>query len=55
MMAFFCVFVSLLIIILIFHGRTLRKFNLLREPTEDGIDVVSGARDSQFSVDKLSG
>ena len=54
-MAFFCVFVSLLIIILIFHGRTLRKFNLLREPTEDGTDVVAGARDSELSEDKMSG
>ena len=53
-MAFFCVFVSLLIIILIFQGRTLRKFNLLREPTEDGVDVVAGARDSEFSLDKVS-
>lgn len=54
-MAFFCAFVSLLIIILIFQGRNLRKFNLLREPTEDGVDVVAGERDSESSVDKLSG
>lgn len=54
-MAFFCVFVSLLIILLIFQGRTFRDFNLLREPTEDGVDVVAGARDSESSVDKLEG
>ncbi len=54
-MAFFCVFVSLLIIILIFQGRTLREFNLLHEPTEDGVNVVAGARDSESGGDKSLG
>ena len=39
-MAFICVFVSVFIITLIFQGPTLRKFNLVREVTEDGVDLT---------------
>ena len=43
-MAFICVFVSILIVILVFKGRTLRQFNLVSEVTEDGVDLVTEKR-----------
>lgn len=50
-MAFICIFVSILIVVLIFKGHTLRRFNLVSEPTEDGVDLTtnrSGSIEAQI-------
>jgi len=40
-MAFICVFVSILIVVLIFKGQALRRFNLISGSTEDGVDLIA--------------
>lgn len=45
-MALICLSVSVLIVILIVKGQTLRRFNLISETTEDGVDLVGDDSES---------
>ena len=49
-MAFLCVFVSFFMIVLIFKGQNLRKYNLLSGHTEDGMRLI-GNRDELGGYD----
>ena len=43
MMAFFCIFVSLFMVALVWKGSVLRRYNLIRGTTEDGVKVIKEA------------
>ena len=46
-MAFLCVFVSSFMVLLIWKGQVLRKYNLVVGRTEDGIEVLARENGSE--------
>ena len=49
-MAFFCVFATMLLGVLVWKGPVLRSYSLEKDPTEDGVKIVSSDRSSDASL-----
>lgn len=50
MMAFFCVFATMLLGVVVWKGPALRRWNLEKDATEDGIKIISSDRSSDTSL-----
>lgn len=53
MMAFFCVFATMLLGVLIWKGPVLRRWSLMEDPTEDGVKIINSDRSSDASPEGL--
>lgn len=51
MMAFFCVFATMVLGVVIWKGPALRRWNLERDATEDGVKIISLNRSSNSSLE----
>ena len=49
MMAFICVLVSILMMLLVFKGQSLRKYNLVAGKTEDGLKLMAQDHNEDIS------
>ena len=52
MMAFFCLFATVLLSIVICKGPALRRWSLEHDPTEDGVKIISSDRSSDTSLER---
>lgn len=52
MMAFFCVFSTILLSMVIWKGPALRRWSLGKDPTEDGVRIISSDRSSDTSLER---
>lgn len=53
MMAFFCVFATMLLGVVIWKGPALRSWSLMEDPTEDGVKIIKSDRSSDTSSEGL--
>lgn len=51
MMAFFCVFATMVLGVVIWKGPALRRWNLEKDATEDGVKIISSDRSSNSSIE----
>ena len=51
MMAFFCIFATMLLSVVMWKGPALRRLNLEKDPTEDGVKIISSDRYSDPSLE----
>lgn len=51
MMAFFCVFATMVLGVVIWKGPALRLWNLEKDATEDGVKIISSDRSSSSSIE----
>ena len=51
MMAFFCVFVSLLMVGLVWQGHILRRYSLVPDTSEDGAKVIYDQQSTVSAVE----
>ena len=52
MMAFFCVFSTITLSMVIWKGPALRRWSLGKDPTEDGVRIISSDRSSDTSIER---
>ena len=51
MMAFFCVFATMILGVVIWKGPALRRWSLEKDPTEDGVKIISSHQSSDTSLE----
>ena len=52
MMAFLCLFATVLLSIVIWKGPALRRWSLAKDPNEDGVKIISEDRSSDISSER---
>lgn len=54
MMAFFCVFATILLSVVMWKGPALRSWSLEKDPTEDGVKIIGSDQSSDTSLEAQS-